>query len=179
MGDGGRPNSGGTRCFSAISEQSSDAPFVGEISRDSDQKGGGLVMRTGALDGNHRTGRTTASAPARPPALHQQAAHQSTTAEAAAHLPCADWSPPDRRRNPPEIGEAQALLLISGHEAWPRGGEVDGGRFCESRRGWTLGRAGPGAGAVALFGGSWRLCPSAERDRGTHAKEAVKGLHIQ
>lgn len=87
------------------------APFVGEISRDSHQKGGGLVMRTGALDGN------TASAGCQPVRIvRQPTGPPSPTGEAAARCPWAELVNPQigGRSTPPEIGEAQALLMISG-----------------------------------------------------------------
>lgn len=73
------------------------SPFVGEISRDSNQKGGGLVVRTGVLDGwQRRIGRMSASAPVRQPT----GSPSPIAEEAAARCP------PDRHRSTPEIGES-------------------------------------------------------------------------
>lgn len=131
------------------------APFVGEISRDSHQKGGGLVMRTGALDGN------TASAgcqPVRP--VRQPTGPPSPTGEAAARCPlCGTGQPPDREpEHTPEIGEAQALLMISGPRSlassrdvrWRSISSRDGARPTWDEHPW-------GGSTVALLGSCWRL----------------------
>lgn len=55
------------------------APFVGEISRDSPQKGGGLVMRTGARGD---------AAPAGGQSVRTASPASLSTAAAAAPLPC-------------------------------------------------------------------------------------------
>lgn len=111
------------------------------------EKGGGLVMRTGALDGNAASAgcqpvRPTASAclPAKAPCRSNRLTPRRSP------CPARNWltgQPPDRRRYTPEIGEPSALLLISGREAWPRGVEVDGGRF-SSRDGPRTGTGSPG-----------------------------------
>lgn len=85
-------------------------PFVGDISRDSKQIGGGLMMRTGALEGTATPHRPDANQCARPPFASQQLPAQSDRLTAAARpllplRPGQDCMTPDRRRNTPEIGE--------------------------------------------------------------------------
>lgn len=150
----GSPNSssqlGRTRMLLCNFRARPMAPFVGEISRNSSRKRGRACDEDRRPRWQRRIGRMPASAPDRlclPACLPAKAPRRSNGLRPRRPpCPARNWltgQPPDRRRYTPEIGEPSALLLISGREAWPRGVEVDGGRF-SGRDGPRTGTGSPG-----------------------------------
>lgn len=142
---------GGPECFAAISEQSTDGPLCGrDQPKFEPKKGGGFVMRTGALVGSESTA-SAGCQPVRPtdrlPACPKQARAVDCLALRGT------WSTPGSapKSSPLRLASPGAALDFRPRSlaSRPRGSmAVDS----ESRWGSTLGRAARG-GAGALAGG--------------------------